>query len=304
MSQCSRKNPSWLLNHQSVVTMKRVFALIFGICSVCCSAQVMTPAQYTETFVKALKLASPAAKISVKADLELEVAVNDAGPHRAFLDNAYRAYLQSPKALDEIIRTYSAAILEPRDSKAKIDRARIVPIVKDRGWLGEVAKSLKSRSAAAPAENVYEDLNEELVIVYAEDSPKNIRYLTPKDLDELATAKKELRLLAVSNLKKILPEIKMHDGGAVFMVTAGGDYEASLLLFDSLWSGGAIKVDGDIVVAVPARDLLLVTGSNSPAGIKKLRELAAKFSRESTYPLTDALFVYRGGRFKNLDKKQ
>ena len=47
------------------------------------------------------------------------------------------------------------------------------------------------------------------------------------------------------------------------MLKAGGDYEASLLLFDDIWRDGQVKVDGDIVVAVPAKDVLLVTGSNN-----------------------------------------
>jgi len=71
-------------------------------------------------------------------------------------------------------------------------------------------------------------------------------------------------------------------------------------LFDELWSGGQIKVDGDDVVAVPSRDVLLVTGSRNLAGIAKLRELAAQIVRQSPYRLTDELFVYREGSFQRL----
>ena len=81
------------------------------------------------------------------------------------------------------------------------------------------------------------------------------------------------------------------------MMTAGGDYEASLLLFDDIWRGGKIKMNGDIVVAVPAKDVLLITGSNNRKGIAAVRELAAKYKAESRYEITDTLFVYRNGRF-------
>jgi uncharacterized protein YtpQ (UPF0354 family) len=89
----------------------------------------------------------------------------------------------------------------------------------------------------------------------------------------------------------------MRAGDHVFLVAAGGDYEASLLLLDDVWSGGQIKVNGDIVVAIPARDVLLVTGSRDRTGVRKVRELATKLVAEGPYGLTDALFVYRNGRF-------
>ena len=58
-----------------------------------------------------------------------------------------------------------------------------------------------------------------------------------------------------------------------------------------------VKVDGDIIVAVPSKDVLLVTGSNNRKGIETLRVLAAKLKAESRYEITDTLFVYRDGRF-------
>ena len=60
-------------------------------------------------------------------------------------------------------------------------------------------------------------------------------------------------------------------------MSAGGNYEASLLLIDDIWSSGQVKVNGDIVVAIPTRDVLLVTGSRNRSGLKRVRELAAKF---------------------------
>ena len=87
------------------------------------------------------------------------------------------------------------------------------------------------------------------------------------------------------------------------MLSAGGDYEASLLLFDDIWSDGQIKVEGDIVVAVPAKDALLVTGSKNRKGLAAMRKMVAKFSEEKRYRITDTLFVYRNGRFKKFGRK-
>ena len=61
-------------------------------------------------------------------------------------------------------------------------------------------------------------------------------------------------------------------------------------------TSGQIKVEGDIVVAVPARDVLLVTGSQSREGLKAVRAAVADVMKGG-YALTDTLFVYRGGKF-------
>ena len=82
------------------------------------------------------------------------------------------------------------------------------------------------------------------------------------------------------------------------MITAGGDYEASLLLFEDLWKEQKMKVEGEYVVAVPSRDMLLITGTKNSEGVAKLKKLAAKIVSEAPYRLTSDLFVYRAGKFE------
>jgi uncharacterized protein YtpQ (UPF0354 family) len=156
------------------------------------------------------------------------------------------------------------------------------------------------RARGSAQEHLFDDLNEELVIVYAEDDPSRMRYLIKGE--DIGVARDELRTRATANLTRLLPKIEMRVIGDVMIISAGGDYEPSLLLIDDIWSGGQIKVKGDIVVAVPARDALLVTGSRSPAGLKALRASAAEIVAKGPYALVDTLFVYRGGRFTRLGR--
>jgi uncharacterized protein YtpQ (UPF0354 family) len=268
----------------------------------CSDSRPMPPREFTQEFARAVRVAMPGSTVTIKGDKELRIADANGKEITTFLDNAYATYSQDPKSFPEVVRRYVASVAELPGAAETVDRARIVGIVKDRRWLSEIRKSLKGRGDGKPPENVFEDLNDELVVVYAQDSPKNIRYLTPKDLEASGLKREELREIAVGNLKRIIPRVDLHPGPMILMITAGGDYEASLLLLDKFWSGGEVKVDGDIVVAIPARDLLLVTGSRNAAGIAKLREVSAKALRESPYRLTDVLFVYRSGRFVRFDR--
>jgi uncharacterized protein YtpQ (UPF0354 family) len=179
-----------------------------------------------------------------------------------------------------------------------VDRARIVPVIKDRAWLEETRVALLSRGAKKLPQHVYEDFSTDLIVLYAEDSPKNIRYLESKDLELAKIQRADLRAVACENLKRLLPKIERHGTNGVYLLTAGGSYEASLLLLDSIWSAGQMDVQGDVVVAIPSRDLFLVTGSRDPDGLNRVKQMAQKASSGDAYKLTQKLFVYRNGRFQ------
>ncbi|MBX9899333.1 MAG: DUF1444 family protein [Burkholderiaceae bacterium] len=280
--------------------MKRLPLLVVVFFSVTSWAQELSTSQFTARFVKNLAAASPATKVTVKGPLELQIEPQSGDIQSVFLDNAYRTYAQDPKAIEEVLRRYVSSTLEPQQQQKQVDRSRIIPIIKDRAWLVEIAHSLQSRGLNSAPENVFEEFGDELLVVYAEDTLTNIRYLTRADLKESGLTQAQLRPLAVQNLGRILPQVEIHKGALVSMITAGGNFEANLLALPDIWKDLEQHVDGDIVVAIPARDLLLLTGSKTPGGIAKLRELAAKAYRESSYQLTDTLFVRCKGRFIKL----
>ena len=64
-----------------------------------------------------------------------------------------------------------------------------------------------------------------------------------------------------------------------------------------MWATGNFNVEGETVVAVPSRDLLLVTGSRDSDGLQRLRTLADKTVQEGSYHLTAQFFVRRDGKW-------
>lgn len=267
-----------------------------GIVSSCSKPDALSPAAFTSEFATALRDALPGLKVEIVKDLELHVTATNGVQTTSFLNNAYDTYKQEPASKVEIINRYVTGGLETigsLQSPEQLDRTRIVPIIKDRPWLEETRKVMTDRGAKEVPDNVYEDLNSELVILYAEDSPKNIRYFGPKDLEKAHIGRAELRELACENLKRILPKIERRGADGLYMLTAGGDYEASLLLLNSVWDDLRKEVRGDIVVAIPTRDLLLVTGSQDAQGIAKIKQIMQKAFAEGSYRLTTKLFVFR-----------
>jgi uncharacterized protein YtpQ (UPF0354 family) len=257
----------------------------------------LSPEAFTQEYATRLRASLPGSRVEILEPLQLRVTNAQGTSSTSFLDNAYTEYQADPESRDAIIDRRVAAAVESTMEPQPLVAANIVPIVKDRAWLAETAAAAMRSGAKLAPERVIDELNDTLVVVYAEDTPLNIRYFGPDDLAKAGVARDALRALAVDNLRRVLPKVELHEGEDVNMLTAGGNYEASLLLLDDIWDDGSLKVDGEIVVALPARDLLLITGSRNARGIARMRELAREIRAEGTYTLTEELFVYRQGRF-------
>jgi uncharacterized protein YtpQ (UPF0354 family) len=246
--------------------------IVFVLLSDAAGAANLTQRVFTETVAEAARTAMPSAKVSVTDDLQIQIEYGSGrGTATISLANAYDLYLNDPRHLKQVIRIYVEGMSLPaRNAIAKpVDRSRIVPVVKTRGWFDHTQRVYRADGKELQySEGPFAD---ELIVVYAEDNSSAMKFLsTADDVGD----RSHLSDLALSNLLRLLPKIEMRAGADnTWLISAGGDYESSLLLLGDLWSGGQIKVDGEIVVAVPAKDALLVTGSRNAAGIAHLRKI-------------------------------
>jgi uncharacterized protein YtpQ (UPF0354 family) len=263
----------------------------------------MSPRAFTDAFAAAAHATMPSAQVVVKGDLTVETRDTGGETTTSDLHNAYDRYRADPEHVREIIQGYVATLadtVQQSQSKAAIDRSRIVPILKNQAWIDSTRKFLGALPPEKASEPLTEPFNGKLTIVYVEDHTHSMRYLTTRD-DVGDRAK--LHNLALANLSHLLGKMEMRGAAdGIWLISAGGNYEASLLLADGIWSSGQIKVDGDIVAAVPAKDALMVTGSRNTVGVARLRQIAVDLAR-GPYPLSPALFVYHDGKFIEFDEK-
>jgi uncharacterized protein YtpQ (UPF0354 family) len=209
-----------------------------------------------------------------------------------FLHNLWIKCRNSAGARSEVFERHFAALavmLDP-DAEPPATRQNVVAIVKDEEYVSGFCNSTD------PA--VREHLVADLWIVYALDLPKTTTSLGESKMKEMKIAPEELRSLALSNLRNILPDTEQHGDGPWYMLTAGGDYTASLLLFDDLWSELQGSVEGDIVVAVPARDVVLFTGSRSQQGIEMVRHKAREIVEGGDHVVSQTLLRRIAGKWK------
>jgi len=223
--------------------------------------------------------------VSEKGDLEL----------KHYTDNAYLEYKNSPDSLGPILSRYATAS-EDLYVEKKWDVRAIVPVIKPLAFLRSIETETDDSSNNG---YVCQSYNEDLVICYAADNKNSIQYLLKEESDSLHISIDSLHHLALANLKERLGEnVEIHGSEGYYMVTAGVDYEASMILFDELWTKENFTVKGDLIMAIPNRDLLLVTGTKNTGALKKINAVV-KESHQNPYPVSSHLYRWDGKRFIN-----
>jgi hypothetical protein len=77
--------------------------------------------------------------------------------------------------------------------------------------------------------------------------------------------------------------------------------DASMVLLFERWRG-RLQIHGEPVLAVAARDELLICGNDDAESIASLRGMARAISRESAYGLSAELFTWSDGELRPFDR--
>jgi uncharacterized protein YtpQ (UPF0354 family) len=109
-----------------------------------------------------------------------------------------------------------------------------------------------------------------LFVGYSFGPPFGQRLITWQDLERIDVPRRVLARAAAHNLEARLGEAQVHGQPPAVMLGFDG-LASSLLLADALWADLADAVPGDLVVGLPARDVVIVTGSESVPGLEKVR---------------------------------
>ncbi|ADE55910.1 conserved hypothetical protein [Coraliomargarita akajimensis DSM 45221] len=158
---------------------------------------------------------------------------------------------------------------------------------------------IKLTRADSPVEK---QLVGDLILFYAFDKGDHFQIISNSDLAELELKKEELHELALKNLRELNLEIKAHQGGSIMMLTAGGDYEATLALLPEVWDSIGNMVEGEILISIPARDILYVTGSKKEGGVEELQKYTNQMIENADKPLSGRIFRWAGSEWLEYQK--
>jgi len=251
--------------------------------------------EFTLKFIDEIKKQNP--NISIHSHNELEVILSfskDGESFTAYLDNAYRLYLNGTE-LSYVLKKHVEAVLST-SQEIPLELKRILPVVKGVEFLESYKNIPSSKIEDLPYHENYAD---GLVILYALDSEKAVKYISEKEFKELKIDKEELRSAAFNNFKNRAIKEQIKETNGVYEIYYDGNYESSLLLFDDVWERLKTMVDGELIVAIPTRDILIASGSNT-IDLTKFKAGIDDVYSQNSYSITRNIYVRKDNKWKIL----
>lgn len=146
----------------------------------------------------------------------------------------------------------------------------------------------------------------DLDIRYVFDADSGYRYLTGRDLQTLKLAREQLLPLALANQRRLYPKVSVdRPTPAVGMFVNGGGLEPTKLLDFDFWEkekSRALYAGGDVVAAVPARDVCWFTSLRPADNVQNLRANTERAYKEAgERGVSMLLYVWRGKRWEVLE---
>lgn len=139
-----------------------------------------------------------------------------------------------------------------------------------------------------------------LAVAYSFGPPYGKRLLTHDDLDRLGATRRELHRLAAGNLRAALDRAQIVGQPPALMLSFDG-LESSVLLDAPFWEDLSGTVPGEVVVGVPARDVVILTGLASRPGMERVRRAVDRvFFAGGPHLLSRDLLVWRMGAWEVL----
>jgi uncharacterized protein YtpQ (UPF0354 family) len=139
----------------------------------------------------------------------------------------------------------------------------------------------------------------DLLIYYAFDGGSHYEIVSYRDLDDLGVTTKELHDRALMNLRGLELDVRAHKGDRIIMLTVGGNYEAALILLPEIWDSVLQMVTGQIVAAVPARDVLYFTGDADHENLAEMRRWTSKAIEQVDKPLSRKFIRWTGAYWED-----
>lgn len=212
-----------------------------------------------------------------------------------YLGNAYTAYCAQPASRDELFELLRANAAAPI---GRADPARLLPLLKSTAWrdasLTQLASTGLDTQDPGSLPFYAHSLAGDLLCVYVQDGEEDMRFASPAQFSALQAEGVDVDLRARQNLEQRIDDITIEVGQGIVGVRLDGNYDASLLLIPGAWRH-RVDLPGELLMAVPARDELLVCAAQDVESRRRLRQIARTIMLKSPYRISDQLFGWEDG---------
>lgn len=138
-----------------------------------------------------------------------------------------------------------------------------------------------------------------LLTAYLVDEGDSFAYVQGRDLRSAGISEEELHRGALANLAALAErQLTIREYETVSALLLDGNFEASLLLLDDLWTHRLRAYARDPIVAIPARDVLAFADLEAAGGVSELRALVKRVWPSCDHPLSENLYRRVDGKWR------
>lgn len=194
--------------------------------------------------------------------------------------------------IDEIVYYVEETIHQMQDETHKIlNEKRIMPVIR--------ATSFPTQTKEGN-DFVTENHTAETRIYYALDLGKSYRLIDESLLKDLNLTEQQIKEMALFNVRKLDNPYKTDEvkGNIFYFINTNDGYDASRVLNASLLSSFEDKIEGEMLIALPHQDVLIIADIRNKTGYDIMAHMTMEFFTNGLVPITSLSLGYEKGRFE------
>lgn len=196
------------------------------------------------------------------------------------------------EAVDDLVAHVEEALsIMNRDYTLQEMEKYIYPVIRSTSFQTETKDGEKL---------VTKDHTAETRIFYAIDLGKSYRLIEAELLEKEGWSEKRLHENALFNLRALSCDYKkdqVQDNDFYFIATQDG-YDASRILNEHFLEEIKAQCEGDMAIAVPHQDVLIIADIKNDTGYDVLAQIAMKFFAEGRIPITSLALMYENKKLE------
>ncbi|MBS4216778.1 DUF1444 domain-containing protein [Bacillus sp. FJAT-49711] len=199
---------------------------------------------------------------------------------------------QKDKAIDEVVY-YVEEALEVMGKQQTVagSEKKIYPVIRSTSFPLETSDGISF---------ITDDHTAETRIYYALDLGNTYRMLDEKLIEKEGLNPQKIREIARFNVRSLSTQMKKDSlaGNDFYFLNTNDGYDASRILNEKFLQEKVETIEGEMVVAVPHQDVLIIGDIRNGTGYDILAELTMSFFTSGTVPITALSFIYENGKLE------
>ncbi|MBW4835639.1 MAG: DUF1444 domain-containing protein [Staphylococcaceae bacterium] len=199
---------------------------------------------------------------------------------------------QKDKIIDEIVYYVEEAIAQMGNhSLEKMEDIKIMPVVR--------ATSFDKKTKEGHS-FIYSEHTAETNIYYALDLGKSYRLIDESMLKTLNMTEQQIKEMSLFNVRKLKNKYSTDEvkGNIFYFINSNDGYDASRILNTSFLNEVQEQCEGEMLVAVPHQDVLIIADIRNKTGYDVMAHLTMEFFTKGLVPITSLSFGYDKGHLE------